>query len=463
MEKKKIVYPYIPNSVAHIKKEMLDEIGVTSVEEIIRKIPADLRVKGLLELPEPKLSEMEIKQYIEGMLKKNITCGEYTNFLGAGCYNHYVPAVCDEINSRSEFLTAYAGDVYTDHGKAQAIFEFTSLMSELVDMDVVTLATYDGGQAVSTSLSMAHRLTGRDEFLLPKTMNPELYSHFANYAQNYAKIVTVAYDPETGMMDLADLKAKISDKTAAVLIENPSYLGFLEQNGEKIGKLAHEFGALFVAAADPLSLGVLETPANYGADIVCGDLQCFGMHMGYGSGQAGFIATLNKPEYIMNIPNHLYSLYENKNGEFAFQRSLNERTSYYSREKANEYLGTNTGLWAITAAVYLSLVGPQGLKEICDNVMYKCQYAIKRLAQINGITVGFAQNTNFKEFIVRFDPSGKSVTEIHRELLQAKIFGGKDLTRDFPQLGNSALYCVTELTSKEDIDRLAGELARILA
>ncbi len=463
MEKKKIVYPYIPNSVEHVKKEMLDEIGVESVEDIIHKIPDDLRVKGLLDLPEPKLSEIEIKMYMEGLLKKNISCSEYTNFLGAGCYNHYVPAVCDEINSRSEFLTAYCGDAYTDHGKSQAIFEFTSLMSELVDMDVVALATYDGSQAVSTSLSMAHRITGRNEFLVPETMNPELLAHFANYTENYASIVKVAYDKKTGKMDLTDLQKKISDKTAAVFVENPSYLGFLQDDAEEIGKIAHAAGALFVVNVDPLSLGSLESPANYGADIVCGDMQCFGIHMGYGSGLTGFIASHQKPEYIMNFPQHLYGLYENEKGEFAFMRSLNDRTSYGTREKANEYLGTNSGLWAITVAVYLSLMGPQGLKELCDNVMYKCQYAMKKLSQIKGVTILFPDNANFKEFVVNFDGCGKKVAKINKKLLEDKIFGGKDLSKEFPELGESALYCVTELTSKDDIDRLAKKLAKILA
>lgn len=462
MEKKKnIVYPYMPNSVESIKKEMMDELGIKNIEELYSYIPEKLRMKGKLNLPEPLLSEIELKEHVEGILSKNISCNEYLSFLGAGCYRHYVPAVCDEVNRRSEFLTAYCGGTYTDHGKCQAIFEFTSLMSELVDMDVVALATYDGGQATCTSLRMTHRITGRKELLVPSTMNPEILSQLRNYC-DFMTITLVDYDPKTGQMDLDDLKRKISEDTAGVFIENPSYLGFIEEHGEEIGKIAHEHGALFVVSADPSSLGILEAPVTYGADITCGDIQCLGMHMGYGSGQSGYIASKDDPKFIMNFPNHFYSLYENEKGEFGFSRSLNQRTSYGSREKAVEYLGTNTGLWAITAAVYLSLMGPEGMYELGENIMYKSQYAVKVLSKVKGVKVLFDKSTNFKEFILNFDDSNKTVEEINKELLNRGIFGGKDLSKEFKQLGQSALYCVTELTKKSDIDRLANELSQIL-
>lgn len=459
--KKNIVYPYMPNSVDSIKKEMMDELGIRSIDELYSYIPKQLRFQEKLNLPEPLLSEIELKEHVEEILSKNISCDENINFLGAGCYRHYVPAICDEINSRSEFLTAYCGGTYSDHGKCQAIFEFTSLMGELVDMDVVGLATYDGGQATCTSLRMANRITGRNELLVPRTMNPEILSQLRNYCDSMT-ITLINFNPKTGQIDLNDLKNKISENTAGVFIENPSYLGFIEEHSEEIGKIAHEHGAIFVVSADPSSLGVLEAPVNYGADITCGDIQCLGMHMGYGSGQSGYIASKDKPEYIMNFPNHFYSLYENDKGEFGFSRSLNQRTSYGSREKAVEYLGTNTGLWAITAAVYLSLMGPEGMYDLGRNIMYKSQYAINVLSRIKGLKVMFSNSISFKEFILNFDESSKTVEEINKELLNRGIFGGKDLSKEFKELGGSALYCVTELTKKSDIDKLAKELQDIL-
>lgn len=460
-EKKNIVYPYMPNSAESIKKEMMDELGISKIEELYTYVPEHLRFKGRLNLPEPFLTEIELKDHVNGILSKNVAADEKISFLGAGCYRHYVPAVCDEINSRSEFLTAYCGETYSDHGKNQALFEFTSLMGELVDMDVVGLATYDGGQAISTSLRMTNRITERNELLLPKTMDPEILCQVRGYC-DFMKITLVDCDEETGQLDLNDLRSKISSDTSAVFIENPSYLGFIETQGEEIGKIAHENGALFVVSVDPSSMGILEAPVNYGADITCGDIQCLGMHMGYGSGVSGFIAAKDKPEFILNFPNHFYALYENDKGEFGFSRSLNQRTSYGSREKAVEYLGTNTGLWAITAAVYLSLMGPEGMYDLGRNIMYKSQYAIKKLSQVKGIKLGFSKGVNFKEFVLNFDETNKTVEEINKELLNRGIFGGKDLSKEFSHLGNSALYCVTELTKKEEIDKLAKELEDIL-
>lgn len=460
-EKKNIVYPYMPNSVENIKKEMMDEIGIKKIEELYSYIPDSLRFKGRLNLPKPFLTEIGLKDHVNKILSKNISCDEKISFLGAGCYRHYVPAICDEINSRSEFLTAYCGETYSDHGKVQAIFEFTSLIGELVDMDVVGLATYDGGQATSTSLRMTNRITGRKELLVPKTMNSEILSQVRDYC-DFMKITLVNCDEKTGCLDLEDLKEKISSETSAVFIENPSYLGSIETMGKRIGEIAHNNGAIFVVSVDPSSLGLLEAPANYGADVTCGDIQCLGMHMGYGSGVAGFIATNNDPKYVLNFPNHFYALYENEKGEFGFARSLNQRTSYGSREKAVEYLGTNTGLWAITAAVYLSLMGPEGMYELGKNVMYKSKYAIKKLSGIKGISIKFNDGISFKEFIVSFENTTKTVKEINEELLNRGIFGGKDLSIEFSEYGNSALFCVTELIKKEDIDKLVLELTDIL-
>jgi glycine dehydrogenase subunit 1 len=459
--KKKIVYPYIPNSVDEIKQEMLKKVGAKNAEELFKAIPEHLRIKGELNLPKAKISEIELKEFIQSKLKENISCEEYTNFLGAGCYDHYVPAVCDEINGRSEFLTAYCGETYSDHGKCQAIFEYTSLIGELVDMDVVGLATYDGGQSAGTAIRMAYRLTGRKEVLLSENISSQLMMQLEEYC-DFMNLIKVNIDETTGNVDIEDLKRKISKNTACVFIENPSYLGTIEENVEEIGKIAKENGAEYIVSVDPSSLGVLEAPSNYGADIICGELQPLGIHMGYGSGLGGIIACRDEEKYIMNLPNHFYSLYENEKGEFGFLRSINSRTSYHSRENAVEYLGTNVGLWAITSAVYLSLMGPKGMYELGRNILYISNYAKKKLSQIKGIEIKFKEGNIFKEFIANFDQSGKTVKEINEKLLNEKIFGGKDLSSEFKNLGQSALYCVTEKTKKEDIDKLVQSLESIL-
>lgn len=293
------VYPYIPNSVPEVKRQMLDAVGAQDANEFYKDVPENLRLKGLMNLPKPLMSEYELKRHIEGLLRRNKYAGEYLSFLGAGCYKHHVPAVCDEVNRRGEFLTAYAGEPYDDHGRFQALFEYTSMMGELLNMDVVNVPTYDGYQAAATAIRMAARITGRNQALLVQAIDPDKLSKIRDYCKPDIEIKLLPYDRGTGQMDLDALQRLISSKTAAVYFDNPSYLGFIEVNGDEISKIAHEYGALSVVSVDPISLGILTPPVEYGADIICGDIQPLGMHMQFGGGQAGFIATRDEEKYVM--------------------------------------------------------------------------------------------------------------------------------------------------------------------
>lgn len=468
--RREFVHPYMPNSVPEIKEEMLKELGIDAVEDIYKSvIPEDLLYKERLDIPEPILSEHELKKHVMGILKKNATTEEYTSFLGAGCYKHQVPAICDELNARGEFLTAYCGDTYSDHGKMQAIFEYTSMMGELLDAETVSYTTYDAGQAVASSLRIALRVmegrgTPKSEVLVPATMNPDIYSQVCAYCQNVAQVRKVAYDPKTGLMDLADLEAKLKEgKTAAVFYENPSYLGFFETQGEEIAQLAHSQGALCVAQPETAALGIMESPMNQGADLVCGDIQPLGMHIQFGGGQAGFIACQQRMELIQEFPTYMYGIAEtDQEGRYGWGRAMNFRCSHGSREKAKEYFGTETGLWGITAGIYLASMGPQGMYELGETIIQNVNYAILKLSEIPGIRVNVFENRNFQEFVVDFTQTGKTVQEINDALLEDKIFGGKDLSGDFKELGQSALYCVSELTTAEDIEHLAAALDRIV-
>ena len=467
-QERAIVYPYIPNSVPAVKQQMLQEVGAESTEDFFEDVPENLRFKGKLNLPEPFLSEYALKRHVEGILAKNKTAGEYLSFLGAGCWQHHVPAVCDEINGRGEFLTAYAGEPYDDHGRFQALFEYTSMMGELLNMDVVNVPTYDGFQATATSLRMARRLTGRRELLIAGTISADLLSKIRDYGKPGFAIRQIRYDPATGQMDLDKLKAAISDQTAAVYFENPSYLGFVETHGDEIAGIAHDHGAVCVVGADPISLGVLTPPADYGAagcgaDIVCGDIQPLGMHMQFGGGQAGYIATHDEEEYVMEYPSRLFGIAPTRApGEYGFGDVAYERTSFAEREEGKEWVGTAAALWGITAGVYLALMGPQGMREIGETIMAKARYAMLELDKIVGVKAPVFQAPHFKEFVVNFDGAGKTVAEINEALLAQGIFGGKDLTREFPALGASALYCVTEVHTKDDIDRLVSALKEVV-
>jgi glycine dehydrogenase subunit 1 len=277
-------HPYIPNSAPAARADMLRAIGVESPDELYAAIPPDLRLQRSLDLPRPLLSELDLRRHIEQVLSKNKSCADHLSFLGGGCWQHYVPAVCDEVVSRAEFLTAYGGDTYADLGKYQAIFEFQSLIGELVGMEVVSTPTFDWAAAASSAVLMAARITGRRAILVPRTMGPERFAHMRNFTLPWAELRPVDFDPATGLLDLGSLRGRLAPDVAAVYFENPSYLGIIEPQGQTIAELAHAAGALSVVGVDAISLGVLAPPSEYGADIVCGDVQSLGAHMQYGGG-----------------------------------------------------------------------------------------------------------------------------------------------------------------------------------
>lgn len=458
-------HPYIPNSVPEVQEEMLKELGLNSLEDLHEEVPEAIKLKENMNIPKAFRSEYELKRHVEGLLAKNKTCKENINFLGAGCWQHYVPAICDEINSRGEFLTAYGGEAYNDHGRFQTLFEYQSLVGELVDMEVVNVPTMDWPQASATSIRMASRITDRKEVLVPKLMDREKYLIMKNYCSPDINIVEVDYNKDTGLLNLEDLKNKISEKTAAVYFENPSFLGFIETNGQKISDIAYEVGAVSVVGVDPSSLGIFAPPAQYGADIICGDLQPLGIHMNYGGGQSGFMATRDEEKYVMEFPSRLFGIAPTTvEGEYGFGDVAYDRTSFgHHREHGKEYVGTQSALWGITAGVYLATMGPRGMEELGQTIMQKSKYAMEKLNEIKGIKGSLFSGVNFKEFVVDFSQTGKTVKEINSRLMEKGIFGGKDLSLDFPELGQSALYCVTEIHIKDDIDKLVEAMKEIIS
>ncbi|HVJ08383.1 MAG TPA: aminomethyl-transferring glycine dehydrogenase subunit GcvPA [Acidisarcina sp.] len=455
-------HPYIPNSNPAVQKRMLDEIGVEAIEELYQDIPERLRYTGEMQLPPALDSEAALRRHMERLLGQNQHCRHALSFLGAGCYQHFVPAVCDEVNARSEFLTAYAGEPYEDHGRFQALWEYTSMMGELLNMDVVNVPTYDGCQAAATSLRMAGRITGRRRLLVSHGINPDKLSHIRGYCRSDHSIEVIPYSADTGLLDRESLQSMLSKDVAAVYFDNPTYFGAIEE-GQEIVDMAHACGALAVVGADPSSLGILKPPADYGADIVCGDIQCLGVHMQFGGGHGGFIATRDETKFVNQFPSRLFGIVPTSvEGEYGFGDVAYERTSFAQREKGVEFVGTAAALWGITAGVYLALMGPTGMRELGQGILHRSHYAAQRLSSIPGVRAPLYPSPFFKEFVVNFDDTGKSVSEINEELLKADIFGGKSLERDFPELGNSALFCVTEIHTKEDIDKLANVLSEVL-
>ena len=459
---KTYVHPYIPNSVPEVKAAMLAAIGAKDIEELYADIPEHLRYRGKLELPAPLDVEYELKEHMKGILSKNQSCEDNISFLGAGCWPHYVPAICDEINQRSEFLTAYAGEPYEDHGRFQSLFEYESLMAEILDMDVVNVPTYDWCQAAATAVRMAGRITGRTEILIADTVSPERLAAIKNYCHPVMKVRTVEHDPQTGQLSMDDLHRSIRPESAGIYFENPSYLGFIEEQGEDIVAAVHRNGSLCLVGADPLSLGLLIPPGRYGADIVCGDIQGLGNHMSFGGGLGGFIATHDEEKYVMEFPSRLFGITRTAiQGEYGFGDVAYERTSFAEREEGKEFVGTHSALCGITAAVYLSLLGPQGMVDLGRTIVQRSSYAAKKLNDIEGILAPKFTSAFFKEFVVDFNGTEKTVAEINASLRGIGIFGGKDLSKEFPELGQCALYCITEIHSKNHIDRLVQGLKTV--
>jgi glycine dehydrogenase subunit 1 len=460
---KTTVYPYIPNSAPQARAAMLRATGAESTDDFYEDVPENLRLRHKMNLPEPLLSEAALERHVREMLDKNKTAVTHLNFLGAGCYQHHVPAVCDEVNQRGEFLTAYAGEPYDDHGRFQALFEYCSMMGDLLKMDVVNVPTYDGFQAAATAIRMAARLTGRNEALLPRTIMPDKLSKIRDYCKLDMTIRLVDTDVKTGLLDLDALQALLSEGTAVVYFDNPSYFGVIETQGQAISDLAHKYGALSVVGVDPISLGVLTPPADYGADIACGDIQPLGISMNYGGGLAGFIASHDNERVVMEYPSRLFGITPTRvPGEYGFGDVAYERTSFAIREEGKEWVGTAAALWGITAGVYLALMGPQGMVDIGESIMARARYAAMQLDKIPGVQAPLFAGPHFKEFVVNFNQTGLIVAEINKALLAQGIFGGKDLNQEFPHLGQSALYCVTEIHTRADIDRLARTIEEVI-
>jgi len=461
-------HPYIPNSAPETRREMMRAIGIDDIEELFEAIPQRLRLDRRLLLPEPLASEQLLRRHLVELLERDRPAAEGRSFLGGGCWQHHVPAVVDEVVGRAEFLTAYSGSSYPDLGKYQARFEYQSQMAELVGMEVVSDPTYDWANAAALSLRMAARITGRSRVLVPRTVGPDRRSVIENvcgmpHLHGAVEVGWLSYDASSGTIDMPDLRRQLDDGIAAVYIENPNYLGTLEPQAASIADLVHGVDALLIVGVDPLTLGLLEAPARYGADIVCGELQPLGTHMSGGGGSSGFMAFPDEERFVSQCPLILFGVAETQlPGELGFGEVMFERTSYALRDQARDWVGTSTGLMGIAAAVYLALMGPTGMRELGETIVQRSHYAADRLAAIPDVTVRFGPHF-FKEFVVELDGTGKSVGDINRSLLRDGIVGGLDLGRHFEELDGCALFCVTELHTGDDIDALAAALEEAIA
>jgi len=454
----------MPNDTERIKERLKDAIGIKDVEDLFSDIAEETRLKRPLNIPGP-LSELEVKREVEKILKKNRTIKDLVCFLGAGIWLHHVPAVVDEISSRSEFLTCYTPyQPEISQGILQALFEYQSMICELLDMDVANSSMYDWASALGEAARMAARVTQRNRILVPHYMSPERLAVLKAYAEPAGiEIVEVNQNLQDGQIDLEDLKEKASGDTAGVYIENPSYLGFLIDSPDEIAEIAHDAGGLFIVGVDPTSLGVLRPPGNYGADIVIGEGQPLGNYMNGGGPLLGIFACKDERALVRQMPGRIVGMTTTKDGKNrTFCMVLQTREQHIRRHKATSNICTNEALCALRAAVYMALLGPRGFRELGEIILSRTYYSMKILSDIEGIRVPFFDACHFKEFTVNFDETSKPLQEIDQELFKRGIIGGKPLSREFSELGQTSLYCVTEMHTLQDVERLHDALKEIL-
>jgi glycine dehydrogenase subunit 1 len=397
------------------------------------------------------------------VLAQNADTADHLSFLGGGCWGHAVPAVCDEIAGRGEFTSAFMGLWgASTTGAYQALFEYQSLISELVGLELASLPAYDWAWAASTALLMCVRATGRSRILVADTIGPERRRQVTARLPLRVELAPVGHDPASGSIDLDELREQVHG-AAALYFENPSYLGLLENDVDEIRQITAAAGCRLVAGVDPTSLGVVRDPGSYGADLACGELQPLGQHQMFGGNCAGFLSCRLDEALLAELPNiYITAVPTIRPGELDFFWGNFESTSYATRGESDDVIGCGSTMAGVIAATYLSLMGPTGMAELGDALRARAQYLRGRLGAVRGVSTNRLMGVPFKELIVDFTASGRSPAEINAGLLERRILGGIDLGADFAELAGCALFSVSEEHTREDLDNLAITIEEVL-
>jgi glycine cleavage system P protein (glycine dehydrogenase) subunit 1 len=441
---------YLPNSPSD-RQAMLRETGHASIEELFAQIPADLKLRGALNLPGP-LSEPEILEFFRQAARESSR--EYVSMLGAGAYTHYRPVAVDSLLSRGEFFTAYTPyQAEMAQGTLQAMFEFQTLITQLTAMDVSNASLYDGSTAMTEAVLMALRITRRERVLVARTVHPEYRQVLDAYVRHQGFEVAELPWAASGQLDPAKLKEALHPGAAAVVAQSPNFFGTLERTGE-IAAAVHRAGALLIVViTEPLSLAIVRPPVD--ADIVCGEAQSFGVPVAFGGPYVGFLAA--KEQFVRQMPGRLVGQTQDTEGRRGFVLTLATREQHIRREKATSNICTNQSLCALAATIYLSLLGKNGLKALAEQNLAKGRYAALTLAKAWHTALPFP-GPYFNEFVVRTPVPGEEVLAALRE---DKIIGGLNLERFYPELKNHLLVCVTEMVSRKAVDRMAAVFHRL--
>lgn len=446
------MFPYIPITKSDEKK-MLEDLGVEGIEQLFEDIPADVRLNRELNIGK-SMSEYEVTKHMEHLSKQNKDINQLICFLGAGAYDHYIPSTVKHIISRSEFYTSYTPyQPEISQGTLQSIFEYQTMIANLTGMDVANASMYDGASALAEAAAMAVASTRRKEIIISGAIHPEAKKVVETYGK-FKGIKITEIKALDGSTDIEKLKGAVSKDTAAVLVQSPNFFGIIEEIGE-IEKITHNQKALLIMSVDPISLGLLKSPGELGADIVVGEGQALGNGLSFGGPYLGFMATTIK--LMRKIPGRVVGQTEDVEGNRGFVLTLQTREQHIRREKATSNICSNQALNALAATVYLSTLGKQGLREVAMLSTQKAHYALNAIISSGKYKAAF-HKPFFKEFVISSDIDSGRVNET---LLKNGMLGGYDLGRDDPQLKNHLLFCVTEKRTREEIDQLVNVLEGI--
>ena len=448
---------YLLNTEAD-QKAMLARIGANSIEDLFSPIPSELRLRRELDIP-PALSELELTQHLSALAAKNRSAGNAVCFLGGGAYDHFIPTVVDAVAGRSEFYTAYTPyQAEASQGTLQAVFEYQTLMCQLTGMDVANASLYDGGSAVAEAVLMALNITGRHtgEVLIAESVHPEYRQVLATYAANLHCTVRTIPTPN-GVLDPDDVAKAVTDTTACVVAQSPNFFGGIESM-QAIGDAARKVGAVFVASFDPISLGLLKRPGDYGADIAVAEGHTLGTPLGFGGPYLGILTCRGEKEYLRKIPGRLVGQTTDKNGKRCWTLTLQPREQHIARHRATSNICTNQGLFALRAAVFLTALGPQGLKETAELCVRKAHYAASQLATLPGVQAKFA-GPFFKEFTLSIPGD---VPGILAKLRDRGYLAGLPLGQWYDSMKDGLVMAVTEKRTKAEIDGLVTAMKEIL-
>lgn len=444
---------YIPNTDDDCR-EMLRAIGVRDVTELFTDIPEKIRLKENLKLPSA-LSEPELKSHLNLLSEKNAGT-EYISFLGAGSYDHYIPSVVEHLVSRSEFYTAYTPyQPEISQGTLQGIYEYQTLICQLTDMGITNASMYDGASALAEAVLMANRINNRKEILISQAVHPEYRKVLNTYTQSLDLEIKEIPFTKNLLTDSNEVKMLVSSNSSSVIIQYPNFFGSIEDI-KKISESAREKEALLiVVVVEPIALGILKPPGAFDCDIVVGEGQVFGNPINFGGPSLGIFAT--KEKYVRNIPGRIVGATTDKSLQRGYVLTMATREQHIRREKATSNICTNQSLCALAASIYLSTLGRRGMKRLAELNLYKTNHVKKEISKMRNFSVDMSIPT-FNEFVVR---SKLPLEKVNEWLLQKNIIGGLALSRFYPEMKDSLLFCVTEKNTKEDIDILCRVLSAL--